>query len=63
MKSLHIICAKCGSTDIKIIIEFAEGYQEDSGVCFCCKDCGELTSAEELQERLLEENGRIRPKQ
>jgi ribosomal protein L37E len=54
MKSVHIICAKCGSTDMKFKIERKLG--EYCGVDLICNDCGERTSVEEINERLEEEN-------
>ena len=60
MKSLHVICAKCGDTDIKIVIRLADEYPVESGVTFRCNNCGEHTSAEELQEQLDIDNKRRR---
>jgi len=53
MKSLHIICAKCGSAELIVRIE-RDLYS--AGVDFVCQNCGENTSAEEIQEQLREEN-------
>jgi len=53
MKSVHIICAKCGSTDVKFAIERTLG--EYCGVDLCCGDCGERTSVEEINEQLEED--------
>jgi len=60
MKSLHIICAKCGSARVRVVLN--EPTEDDSGVSFSCRDCGELTGAEELQEQLAEEQGYRLPK-
>lgn len=39
MSKVHIICAKCGSTDISIDPD-----------CFRCRNCGELTGLSEWNE-------------
>jgi len=48
MKSLHIICAKCGSEEIETLIRTPN--TETCGVCFVCRDCSTMTWPEELQE-------------
>lgn len=47
-KKVHIICAKCGSTNVYFDID--EPSEEDCGVSICCDDCGELTGIEEWNE-------------
>ncbi len=51
-KKVHIICAKCGSDDVKFefskTIEVYEG--EESNTSIVCNDCGELTGCEEWNE-------------
>lgn len=58
MKSLHIICAKCGSTDIKVRVDYSD--VEGSGVTFHCLDCATTTDADEIQEQLDVDNKRRR---
>ena len=53
--SLHIICAKCGSMDLKfkwdidsVVIDPVEPGENESGCSMSCDDCGTRTSFEEL---------------
>lgn len=53
MKSVHMICAKCGSDDMHFDIgdrEF-DGESYHSGVYIICKNCAESTSVEEHNEK------------
>ena len=62
MRSVYIICAKCGSDDILFINqEYTPEEQKDpdygSGICMVCSDCSTMTSVEEFNEYKL--GGRI----
>jgi uncharacterized Zn finger protein len=53
VKSLYIICAKCGSDEIRFNLDKPvkpEGEDWDRGVSIRCQDCGELTSPEEYND-------------
>ena len=64
MRSAHIICGKCGSTEVHFRIQepCTLPEMEDCGVALICSNCGELTGIEELNEQLAEEQGYRRPK-
>ena len=51
---VHIICAKCGSDDVKFKIDIPESKEEREecgcGVYISCCNCAELTSVEEWNE-------------
>lgn len=52
MKSVYIICAKCGSDDVKFKIHEPNDHNIRAGVYLFCTECGELTSVEEINEQL-----------
>lgn len=54
MKSLYIICAKCGCSECFFINnEYTPEEIEDCGcgISIVCDDCGTMTSAEEWNEQ------------
>lgn len=57
MRSAHIICGKCGSTNVYFRIEdpCTISEMEHCGVDLVCDNCGELTGIEELNEQLEED--------
>lgn len=56
MKSVYIICAKCGSDDMLFINQELEPEEKEdcgSGICITCNECGTMTSIEEYNEYKL----------
>ncbi len=45
---VHVICGICGSLNIQFNID--EPDEESCGVVTICKNCGELTSVETINE-------------
>ena len=54
MKSIHLICAKCGSDEV--VFKITKPTEEDCGVYTKCLNCGELDSVEHHNERQEERN-------
>jgi len=52
MKSIYLICAKCGSDHMRFRIEHLNLVDDEScGVDIICEECGELTSVEAHNEQ------------
>ena len=49
---VHIICAKCGSEDVKFVFSdtICEDEGEVSNTSISCNNCGELTGCDEWNE-------------